>query len=258
MPPSASTNLPVCLFGGAGEGALLVAEQNRLDQVLRHGAAIDRDEGLGAARADAVDGARDQFLADAGFAFDQHRDGGGRRLLGGAQHRLHGGRAGDHVGDGQRAVAAALEPLQFAGQRLAGERVAQRDLQPLGACRLDHEIGGAGAHRRHHIVDAAMGGLHDDGNVEAGLAHARQHAEAVEIGHHQVEHHAVDARASRPVSSLTRRVAALGDDGLVAEALTMASSRRRWTGSSSTISTTSDMDLPRTAVPIWCNVAGLA
>ena len=24
------------LFGGAGEGALLVAEQNRLDQVLRH------------------------------------------------------------------------------------------------------------------------------------------------------------------------------------------------------------------------------
>ena len=62
------------LFGGAGEGAFLVAEQNQLDQVLRHGAAIDRDEGLGAAGAGAVDGARDQLLADAGFAFDQHRE----------------------------------------------------------------------------------------------------------------------------------------------------------------------------------------
>ena len=82
VPPSASTNLPVCLLGGAGEGALLVAEQDRLDQVLGHGAAIDRDERLGAARALAVDGARDQLLADAGFALDQHRDGGARRLLG--------------------------------------------------------------------------------------------------------------------------------------------------------------------------------
>ena len=63
------------LFGGAGEGALLVPEQNRLDQIFWHGAAIDRNERLGAARAAAVDGACDQFLADAGFAFDQHRDG---------------------------------------------------------------------------------------------------------------------------------------------------------------------------------------
>ena len=157
-------------------------------------AAIDRDEGLRAARARAVDRARDQLLAGAGFAFDQHRDGGGRRFLGRAQHRPHGGRAGDHVGDGERAVVPALEPLHFAGQRRGGERVAQRDLQALGAGRLDHEIGGAGAHGRDHIVDAAMGGLHDDRNVAARLAHARQHAEPVEIGHHQIEHHAVDAR----------------------------------------------------------------
>ena len=61
-----------------------------------------------------------------------------------------------------------------------------------------------------------MGGLHDDGNVEAGLAHARQHAEAVEVGHHQVEHHAVDAL--RPGEQGDGRVAALGDHGLIAEA----------------------------------------
>ena len=55
-------------LGRAGERALLVAEQDRLDEVLRHGAAIDRDERFCPPLAGAVDGARDQFLADAGFA----------------------------------------------------------------------------------------------------------------------------------------------------------------------------------------------
>ena len=100
------------------------------------------------------------------------------------QDRLHGGRTGNDVGHGERAVAAALDALQFAGQRLGGKRVAQRDLEPLGAGRLDDEIGRAGPHGGHGIVDAAMGGLHDDGDVEAGFAHARQHPQSVEIGHH--------------------------------------------------------------------------
>ena len=62
-----------------------------------------------------------------------------------------------------------------------------------------------------------MGGLHDDRDVEAGLAHARQHAEPVEVGHHQVEHHAVDGL--RPAEHPHGRVAAFGGEGLVAEAL---------------------------------------
>src|SRR6266853_458256 len=40
----------------------------------------------------------------------------------------------------------------------------------------------------------AMGGLHDDGNVEAGFADFRQHAHAIEAGHHQIEHHGIDGR----------------------------------------------------------------
>jgi hypothetical protein len=34
------------LLGRAGEGALLVAEQDRLDEIVGNGAAIDRDERL--------------------------------------------------------------------------------------------------------------------------------------------------------------------------------------------------------------------
>ena len=124
-----------------------------------------------------------------------------------------------------------------------------------GLGRLDHEVGGARAHDRHHIVDAAMGGLHDDGNVEAGLAHARQHAEAVEVGHHQVEHHAIDALC--PAKQGQSRIAALGEEGLIAEALDHGFEQPaldgivvddehvygHWTSQRTA------------AVPIWCNVA---
>ena len=97
MPPDGLDEFAGVLLGRAGEGALLVAEQDRLHEIVGDGAAIDRDERLGAPLALAVDGARDQFLADAGFALDQHRDGGGRGLLGGAQHALHARAAGDDV-----------------------------------------------------------------------------------------------------------------------------------------------------------------
>ena len=62
------------LLGGAGEGALLVAEQDGLDEVLRQRAAIDGDERPAAPLRPALDRAGEQFLADAGFALDQHRD----------------------------------------------------------------------------------------------------------------------------------------------------------------------------------------
>ena len=75
------------------------------------------------------------------------------------------------VGKGQPAFAAVADALQFALERRSVERVAQRHLQPFEAGRLDHEILRAGAHRRNHIVDAAMGGLHDDGDAQACFTH---------------------------------------------------------------------------------------
>ena len=124
--------------------------------------------------------------------------------------------AGDDVLEGQRAGLAALDAVEFVLERALVQRVAQRDLQALGADRLDHEIDRARAHRRDHVVDAAVGGLHDHRHGDAGLAQPRQHAEAVEIGHHQVEHDAIEA--ARPTrSARDRLLAALGDHRLVAE-----------------------------------------
>src|SRR3546814_56061 len=64
---------------GAGEGALLVAEQLRLHEVFGNRRAVDVDEALLGARRLLVEHARDQSLAGARLAVDQH---GARRTLG--------------------------------------------------------------------------------------------------------------------------------------------------------------------------------
>ena len=56
------------LLGGAGERALLVAEELALDQLLGDGRAVHLDEGLVLAQAVAVDGAGHQLLAHAALA----------------------------------------------------------------------------------------------------------------------------------------------------------------------------------------------
>ena len=131
------------------------------------------------------------------------------------RHRLA---ARDDVGESQPALAAVADALQFALQRRGVERVAQADLQPFDAGRLDHEILGAGAHRGDDIVDAAMGGLHDDGEIEAGVADFRQHAHAVEAGHHEVEQQRVDALtlAVRPGQKFDNGIAGVDHDGFIA------------------------------------------
>jgi hypothetical protein len=95
----------LAVFRRTGEGALAVAEELGLQQVLRDGAAVDGDEGLRGARRDLVDGARHQFLAGARFAVQQHRRHAARDLADQRAHLLHGGRV-------------AGQPLQGSDRRL--------------------------------------------------------------------------------------------------------------------------------------------
>src|SRR5216110_1934821 len=71
VPPSAAMKRPRCARV-AGERSLLVPEELRLEQILRHGAAVDGDEGLVAPGAAIMDGARQELLAGAALAGDQH------------------------------------------------------------------------------------------------------------------------------------------------------------------------------------------
>ena len=83
----------------AGERALLVAEDFRLEQRVGQRRAVDGLEVLGPAPRQLVDHARDDFLARAGRAEDQHRDvglGGGADPLEDDQHLLV---AADHLAE---------------------------------------------------------------------------------------------------------------------------------------------------------------
>ena len=59
---------------GAGERALLVAEQLALEELRGQRRAVDLDERPVLARRPLVDGAGHQLLADAALAADEHRD----------------------------------------------------------------------------------------------------------------------------------------------------------------------------------------
>ena len=140
-----------------------------------------------------MNGACDELLADPRLTLDQYRNGRRCRLLGTAKRRLQTLVSRDDVLEAERSSVEPLDSRDLAFECIRGECVAQGNLQALGADRLDHEIGGACPHRRDHVVDAAMRGLNDHRDVETGRSHLRKNAEAVEIGHHQVEHHRIDA-----------------------------------------------------------------
>ncbi len=172
--------------------------------------------GFDAPIAGAVNGARDQLLADARLALDQHRNGGAGGFLGGADDCMHARATRDDVAKRERACAAALDAIELARERAGGERIAQAHLQALGTNRLYDEIGRARPHGGDHIVDAAVGGLNDHRRGERSLAHLGEHAKTVEIGHDEIEHDRI--KAIRASQQRDCGVAASGDDRLIARA----------------------------------------
>ena len=85
---------PLLVRVGAGERAAHVAEQLGLEQRLRHGAAVDGDERMLAPQRVEVHRARDQVLAGAGLAGDEHRAVGLGDRLDHPEHVEHRRRCG--------------------------------------------------------------------------------------------------------------------------------------------------------------------
>jgi hypothetical protein len=178
---------------GAGEGALLVAEQLALQQGLGERGAVEGDEGLGRPRSERVDGAGQLALAGAALAGEQ--DGGPRSgdLLGEAIDLLHR-RAGAEQALEAAAVALAqlsAEVLGLGPQRAALHRPLDGEDEAVDVDRLHQIVVGAGAHGRDGGGDLAEGGGDDDGQAAVLLAQAREQLHAVHLRHAQVGDHDV-------------------------------------------------------------------
>ena len=149
VPPSASSNLPRRSADGARERAAHVAEQLALDQRLGQGRAVQADERLARARRERVDRSRDQFLADARLARDEHRQVARRDDRDLVQQTLvHGRAAPDHLA-GLRAPLAS----RYASARSCSSSPCARALDALDHARPSPRRG-SGMLRSDADVDA--------------------------------------------------------------------------------------------------------
>jgi hypothetical protein len=169
-----------------------VAEQLALEQRLGHRRAVDRDElRILAARA-IVDRARDDLLAGAALAGDEHGCIGDRDLIDQRIDLMHRGRRADHVAAAARRCDDLAQPLDLAAQRAVLGGAADRDRERFDLDRLGHEVVRTRADRADRGLEAAKRGQHDDRQIgpvgddvlaqlEAG------HALHVEIGDDDVD-----------------------------------------------------------------------
>jgi uncharacterized protein YoaH (UPF0181 family) len=164
----------------AGEGAALVAEQLRLQQVLRDGRRVERHEGAAGARAVLVQRARHQLLAAAALAGDEHRHVALRQAADGAEDVLHGRRLAEHLGH---------RHLRGVAHRLAHALLhrAVDELHRLGHVEgLGQVLEGAALEGRDGAVEVGVGGHDDDRQLRQARLELRQQVQPRAAGHADV------------------------------------------------------------------------
>ena len=182
MPPSACSKRPGAAGGGAGEGALLVAEELGLDQVARDRRHVDGDEGPLPALAVIVQRARDEFLAGAGFAGDHDRQVGRHQPRERAVDLLHRRRAADQrdvLSRPRSALVARRRPRPRQGPPDDGDEL----LQVEG---LRQVLVGAALGRLDRRHEGVLRAHDDDRQLRPQLLDPRQEVEGVLVRHHHV------------------------------------------------------------------------
>ena len=173
-------------FDGAGEGALLVAEDLALEQRLGDGRAVDRHVGHRHALAQLMDGLGDHLLAGARFAGDQHRGGRGRRLFDGAVDLPHHRGVADHAAEAALLAKLAAQFAQFAEGVLAFGRLAQQDFEPLHVDRFRQVVVGAFLDGFDRRFDGPLRRQQDDGEIAQLIAQHAQEGEAIHVRHDEI------------------------------------------------------------------------
>ena len=177
----------------AREGAAFMTEQLAAEQVRRDRTAVDRDE-LAFAPAAVVDRARDQFLAGAALAMQEHGHVVPRDPLDVLEQRDH-----------RRAVPDHAAELVARGRMRAcvQARTLEQPVDGIRAQRLDQIVDDRQAHRAHRRVHAGMAG--DDGDLAQGRQiHLVEQLHAVSIGQVQIENGQIEIAAARQAAGLAQ------------------------------------------------------
>ena len=168
--------------GGAGESAFFVAEEFGFEQVARDRRGVDGDEGRVLARAVAVQRARHQFLAGAGFAVDQHRGVGGGQAADGAEDFLQGSALAEDLGHGADFLVCTIVVRRLRN-RPAHQFHGLVDVEGLGQVFESAALEG-----RHGGIEVGIGGHDDHRQLGMALLHMAQQVEAVAARHADVRH----------------------------------------------------------------------
>ena len=170
----------------AGERALLVAEQLRLDQVLRDRRAVDLDERALGALAVVVDRVGDQLLAGAVLALDQDVGVAAGHALHQLEHLVHLLALADDVAEAELVLDLLLQQQVLAEQVAPLDRALELGEQGVGVDRLLGELEGARLHRLDRLLHRAVTGDDDDLGVGMRLLEPAQQLEPVDVGQHHV------------------------------------------------------------------------
>ena len=199
MPPLHLLELADAAAVGAGEGALLVAEQLALQQVLRDGRAVEGQERRLGSGAVLVDGAGDQFLAGAALAGDQHRHVLGGDAADGLVDLAHG-RAGADDGAVHVRVRRGLgDHGRLAHPPGHFQRLADHPPQLVQVERLEQVVVGALLHRLDGRVRRLGQGDEDDRDARVDLADLLVDLQAGLVGQAQVEENDIGRLGTDPL-----------------------------------------------------------
>jgi len=127
-----------------------------------------------------VNGARDQILADAGFAADEDGGVGGRDALDEAEHSLHFIARRDDVLIFVAAAQRLAQVAIFFAQGVGGQLLADDENELGERKRFEDVIAGARLHGVDGGLDGAVGGHHDDRNAGVDTF---ERVEKFEAGH---------------------------------------------------------------------------
>ena len=189
-----------------------MSEELGFHQRLGNGAAIDRDEGAGSARALLMNRLRDKLLAGSTLARDQHR----RQPIGGLSDDFeqldHLPALPDEAFESALAPELRPELAVLVLEPLALERVGDRQLDLVELEGLGDVVVGAQLHGLDRRFGRRERGHHEDHGAGRVLLRGAQDGDAVDLPHAQVGDDEVERFALDDLHGL---LAALGDRDLV-------------------------------------------